>query len=201
LDVDNISIVHDAPRLPSTTLINMNRRAMGMEELHGPRFLKKERKEEKTPCRWEEGRGLLVRTRSCKKLKVQKQQDLVSTTKPARRPGLGSRQCSDSMLLRPRRQPWTSSPKPCNNKEGALSQTKNGAVGSSKMSTTRVDRRAALTRHTYIRDSILAMPTRGRLTVSPMIEETSPEEEVDEELEEERHPHFLIQRSVLLKET
>ena len=99
LDVNHISIVHDAPRSPSTTLINMNRRAMGMEDFHPPIFLKKERKEKN---RWEEEEGLVRNSRRYPELAVE---DPASTTKPARRPGLGSRQCSDSMLLKPRRQP------------------------------------------------------------------------------------------------
>jgi hypothetical protein len=94
LDVDHISIIHDAPRSPSTSLINMNRRAMGMDDFHQPIFLKEERKEKN---HWEE-EGLDDRNddRSC----------LTSPAKQSsRRPGLGSRQCSDSVLLKPRRQP------------------------------------------------------------------------------------------------
>ena len=89
LPVDGISIVDDAPRLPSTTLLNMNRRAMGMENFHQPIFLKKERVG-KSRC-WEE--GFIHSTISRPELTVKD---------PA-----SSRQCSDSMLLKPRRQPST----------------------------------------------------------------------------------------------
>jgi hypothetical protein len=188
LDVDHISIIHDAPRLPSTSLINMNRRAMGMDDFQQPIFLKKERKEKN---RWEV-EGLLVRTKSCPDLAVQ---DPVSTTKSSRRPGLGSRQCSDSMLLRPRRQPdfptelltsegiggrtatrghthrWSSSITSCVScvkEEVALPQA-NRAAASKSM--TREDRRTLMTRH--LSDSNLVMPTR--CPTSPTKERTSSE--------------------------
>jgi hypothetical protein len=47
VDIDHVSIVHDAPRLPSETLLNTNRRAMGMEDCHAPMVLKKETKAKK----------------------------------------------------------------------------------------------------------------------------------------------------------
>jgi hypothetical protein len=107
VDVDQISIVHDAQRLPSTSLINMNRRAMGMKDFHDPIFFKKERKDKN---RWEE--GLVLTSGSCPKLAVQ---DPASTTKAAKtsRPGLGSKQRSSaSMLPKPTRQSFPGSPSP-----------------------------------------------------------------------------------------
>jgi hypothetical protein len=94
VDVGDVSIVHDAPRLPSESLRNINRRAMGMADSHGPICLKTERKEKKN--RWE---GLVG---AVPKLAFQ---DPASTKKPITKPGLGRRQCSDSMLLRPTRRP------------------------------------------------------------------------------------------------
>jgi hypothetical protein len=176
LDVDHISIVQDTPRLPSKSLINMNRRAMGMledfqEELI---FSKKDRKEKN---RWEA--GLVLTTSSVINLAVQ---DPASP----RRPGLGSKARSDSMLMRPRRQPgaaspdsspilqqlltnedlsgksatrnknrWTSTSMPpscCVNEEVTMSpQAENGGVTASK--------KAMMTR-ADLKDSRLAMPTR-----------------------------------------
>jgi hypothetical protein len=101
VDIGDVSIVHDAPRLPSESLRNINRRAMGMEDSHGPICLKTERKERKN--RWEGLVGAVP--------KLAFQQDSASTKKPATRPGLGRRQCSDSMLLRPTRRPF--SPRQC----------------------------------------------------------------------------------------
>ena len=189
LDVDNISIVHDAPRSPSITLINMNRRAMGMEDFHQPIFLKNERKEKN---RWEEEEGPVRNSsRSCPELAVQ---DPASNTKPARRPGLGSRQCSDSMLLRPRRQPsspnsptqptreglgggniltatrnmrrWASSSSMCCVKEEVMLPQLNGASTSKPMNCP--DRRR-LTRH--LSDSMLAMPRRFPITTKKEADE------------------------------
>jgi hypothetical protein len=95
-DVNDVSIVHDAPRLPSESLVNMNRRAMGMEDFRAPVWLKKETREKQ--CRWE---GL-----DCTKRGGQVQQDLVPyASKPAIRPGFASRGGSDSRLLRPIRRP------------------------------------------------------------------------------------------------
>jgi hypothetical protein len=181
LDVDRVLIIHDAPRLPSTRLINMNRRAMGMEDLHLPIFMKEERKYKN---RWEV-EGLLVRTRSCPDLAVEG--DLASSTKSARRPSLRSRQCSDSMLLRPRRQPsscpdsptelltceglegrtvsrgnmhrWTSSFTSCVDEKVTSTQA-NGATASISM--TREDRRTLMDRP--LSDSNLVMPTRCPIT-------------------------------------
>jgi hypothetical protein len=141
----------------------------------------KERKEEnKNKNRWE---GLVVRTptRRCgPKLAIQ---DLASTKKPVIRPGLGRKQYSDSMLVRPRRQPsspnsptaqllttseglggrttetqnihrWASSSMSCVN-EVIMSPQAHGTAASK--STTREDRRT-LTRN--LSDSMLAMPRR-----------------------------------------
>jgi hypothetical protein len=148
-------------------------------------LLDKERKEKKN--RWE---GLAVCTRrSGPKLAVQ---DPASTKKPARRPGLGCRQYSDSVLVAPRRRlpspnsptqllrsavedlgdttatrnihRWASSSMSCVNEQVA-SPHANGAAASKSM--TREDRRI-LTRH--LSDSMLAMPIR---LISPKREEAS----------------------------
>jgi hypothetical protein len=100
VDVANVSIVHDPSRLPSESLVNTHRRNMGMkEDFLVPTFLEKETKEKKN--RWEGGL-LECSRRSDPTLAVQYP---AATKKPDTRPGLGSRQCSDSMLLRPRRRP------------------------------------------------------------------------------------------------
>ena len=164
------------------------------------RRLGKKRKEKKN--RWE---GLAVCTRrSGPKVAVQ---DPASTKKPARRPGLGSRQYSDSILVRPRRRPpspnsptqlltsagglgggtatrnihrWASSSMSCVNDE-VTSPHANGVAASKSM--TREDRRK-LTQH--LSDSMLAMPRR---LISPKKEEAS--SDVDEaavcDAESERH--------------
>jgi hypothetical protein len=169
-DVDHISIVHDDLRLPSTSLINMNRRTMGMEDFHEPMFFKKE---EKKKNRWEE--ELVRTTRSCPKLAVQ---DLASTTKAAERllrpsrqklpaspnspaqellmsEGLGGRTATRNL-----QRPTSSSMSCCVNEEIASPQA-NGV--------TRTDRQT-FTRH--LRDSIQAIPTR-RCPISQKKEETS----------------------------
>jgi hypothetical protein len=84
----------------------MNRRAMGMEDCQAATFFKKETKVKKN--RWE---GLVQNKKSGPQLASV--QAPSSTNRLAGRPGLISRQCSDSMLLRPRRQPSSpNSPKP-----------------------------------------------------------------------------------------
>jgi hypothetical protein len=191
LDVDRISIIHDAPRLPSTSLLNMNRRAMGMKDFHQPIFSEKGERKEKN--RWEV-EGLFVRTRSCPDLAVQ---DPASAMKSARRPSLRSRQCSDSVLLSPRRKPswdsptklltsedlegtrtatrgnmhrWTSSSTSCVKEEGTSPQV-NGSAASK--STTRKDRRTLMNRH-LLSHSNLSMPTRCPIITPTKKEATSP---------------------------
>jgi hypothetical protein len=99
VDAEDVSIVYDASRLPSESLVNKNRRAMGMEDFYAPTFLKKQTNEKKKN-RWE---GLLECTRRSNPTQVVR--DPASSMKPARRPGLGSRASSESKLLRPSRSP------------------------------------------------------------------------------------------------
>jgi hypothetical protein len=142
--------------------------------------------------RWE-GQFLVRTKRSGPTLTVQ---DPATTKKPARRPGLGNKQYSDSMLVRPRRRPpspnspkplltskdllggriatrnlhrWASSSMSCVN-EAITSPRADGAAASKPM--TREDRRT-LTRH--LSDSMLAMPRR---LMSPRKEKVS--SDVDE---------------------
>jgi ribonuclease HII len=170
---DPKSIVHDASRLPSESLLNMNRRALGMEDFHSPQFVRRDKEKRN---RWE---GLVRTERTGPKLTVQ---DPSSTHEAATSPGLGSIQCSSSMLLRPTRRlespispnegqvgrneatlkGLASSSKACVVHEEAMSPQTNRTAASKSL--TRKDRRA-LTRN--LKDSILPIPSRLK---SPKIE-------------------------------
>jgi hypothetical protein len=94
LDLDDVSIVHDASRLPSESLLNTNRRAVGMEDFHALIFLTKETREKQN--RWE------VLNRTKKGDPKLEDLDPAFATNPAVKPGFGN---GDSTLLRPIRRP------------------------------------------------------------------------------------------------
>jgi hypothetical protein len=99
VDRDDVSIVHDASRLPSEGLVNMNRRAMGMKDFQSPIFLSQEGKEKRN--RWE-GNVRSGRRSGPAKLAVQ---DSPTTTKKKPSAIALRRQGSSSKLQRPKRRP------------------------------------------------------------------------------------------------